>query len=300
MKRFLYPLLRTLLLSAPDGLLAGTGPVELGRGRVILRGSDGVLLDAPYLSTQDYIVDKMLDLVKLRDGDVVYDLGCGDGRIIVAAARRARIRGIGIDIDPGRIAESHANARAAHVSNRVSFLKQDLFDTDLREATVVTICLLTEVNLRLRPKLFRELVPGTRIVSHNFGMGDWKPDEEVFLSLDEHGFHDLYVWVVPANASGLWTGRHNGHTYRLSLRQRFQGIEGTITVEEGTVLPLTEGAIMGEAIHFTAGTKEGQTTRVIFEGTVKGDVMEGVVRGTDGLRRPWKATRDPSTVSWIE
>ena len=134
----------------------------------------------------------MLELAGVTGGDVVYDLGCGDGRIVIAAARTWRVRGVGIDIDPARIDAARANARSAAVSDLVRFEVNDLFDADIHGATVVALYLLPDVNVRLRPTLLRELRPGTRIVSHNFGMGDWKPDKEKVVA-GEH----IYLWTVP-------------------------------------------------------------------------------------------------------
>jgi SAM-dependent methyltransferase len=153
--------------------------------------------EVPYVPTPHRVVEEMLRLANVGKNDVVYDLGCGDGRIVIAAAQKFGARGVGVDIDPERIKESNANAHQAGVSDRVRFLQQDLFETDLSEATVVTLYLLPEVNLRLRPKLLRELKPGTRIVSHNYDMGDWEPERVVELPGTDQD-HIIYYWVVPA------------------------------------------------------------------------------------------------------
>lgn len=152
--------------------------------------------DVPYVSTPQNVVDEMLKLANVTKDDVVYDLGCGDGRVVITAVKKfgAR-RGFGVDIDPQRIAESNANAKAAGVTDRVKFVVQDLFQTDLKDATVVTLYLLPEVNLRLRPKLFSELRPGTRVVSHSFDMGDWTPQKTVTV---QPGGQRLMLWTIPA------------------------------------------------------------------------------------------------------
>ena len=159
--------------------------------------------DVPYVPTTDEAVLAMLKLADVKKTDVVYDLGCGDGRIVIAAAKNLGARGVGIDINPVRIGEAKANAKRAGVENMVRFEENDLFQADFHEASVVTLFLLPEVNLRLRPKLLQELKPGTRIVSNTFDMGDWKaekeatvgnPDEQTYLS------HRLYLWIVPARA----------------------------------------------------------------------------------------------------
>jgi SAM-dependent methyltransferase len=157
--------------------------------------------DVPYLPTTEEAVVAMLKLADVKSTDVVYDLGCGDGRIVVAAAKNLGARGVGIDIDPVRIAEAKANAKKAAVDNLVQFEENDLFQADIHEASVVTLFLLSSVNLKLRPKLLGELKPGTRIVSNTFGMGDWQPDKELTLeqrSDDDGPFSQkLYLWIVP-------------------------------------------------------------------------------------------------------
>jgi SAM-dependent methyltransferase len=153
-------------------------------------------LDVPYVPTPETVVDKMLTMAAVTKDDVVYDLGCGDGRIVITAAKKYGARGVGVDIDPQRIRESNANARKADVEDRVTFQRQDLFKLDLREATVVTLYLLPKINLKLRPKLFEELRPGTRIVSHDFDMGDWKPEKTVKLT-DQGTEHTVYFWTIP-------------------------------------------------------------------------------------------------------
>jgi ribosomal protein L11 methylase PrmA len=148
--------------------------------------------DVPFVPTPERVVAKMLELAKVGPQDVVYDLGSGDGRIVIAAAKRYGARGVGIDIDPDRIKEARANARKAGVEQRVRFRQGDLFQAKIGDATVVTIYLLSGINRRLRPKLLSELKPGTRIVSHAFDMGDWKPEKE----LDVDG-RKVYFWTIP-------------------------------------------------------------------------------------------------------
>ena len=164
---------------------------------------------APYIGTPPEIVELMLKVAKVTKDDVVYDLGCGDGRIVIAAARKYGARGVCIDIDPQRIREARENARKAGVEDRLEFVQQDLFDSDLKGATVVTLFLMKSLNMRLRPKLLRELRPGTRVVSHAFDMGDWKPSKEVEVS-GGRTWGKVYYWVIPlAPASGAG-GRKGG------------------------------------------------------------------------------------------
>jgi SAM-dependent methyltransferase len=155
-----------------------------------------VKLDVPYVPTPEAVVERMLEMAKVRGGDLLYDLGCGDGRIVIMAAQKYGARGVGYDIDPQRIAESNENAKKAGVTDRVRFVRGDLFAADLSDASVVTLYLLPAVNLKLRPKLLRELKPGTRVVSHNYGMGDWDPREISEVEV-EGTTHFIYSWVVP-------------------------------------------------------------------------------------------------------
>ena len=157
--------------------------------------------DVHYVPTPEEVVAEMLKLANVGKDDVIYDLGCGDGRIVITAAQKYGARGVGIDIDPERIKESNENARKAGVTDRVKFLQQDLFTTDFREATVVTLYLLPALNLKLRPKLLSELKPGTRIVSHAFDMGDWKPEKVVNVPSDVDQERTVYFWVVPAGGA---------------------------------------------------------------------------------------------------
>jgi ribosomal protein L11 methylase PrmA len=152
--------------------------------------------DVVYVPTPEAVVAEMLKIANVTKDDILYDLGSGDGRIVIAAAKQFGTRGVGIDIDPARIKEANENAKLAGVADRVTFLEQDLFETDIHEATVVTLYLLPELNLRLRPKLWKELKPGTRIVSHLFDMDDWRPDKEAQID-----GHEVYFWVIPENAA---------------------------------------------------------------------------------------------------
>jgi ribosomal protein L11 methylase PrmA len=153
--------------------------------------------DVIFVPTPQNVVDEMLKLAKVTKNDIVYDLGCGDGRTVVTAAKLGA-RAVGIDINPERIKESQENAKAAGVTGRATFRNEDLFEADIHEATVVTLYLLNSLNLKLRPKLWKELKPGTRIVSHSFDMGDWKPEKEV-----EVDGRRIYFWTVPANPPAL-------------------------------------------------------------------------------------------------
>jgi len=151
--------------------------------------------DVPYVPTPPEVVETMLKLGEVKKGDIVYDLGCGDGRIVIMAAQKFDARGTGVDLNPERIKEAEENARKAGVSDRVRFIEKNLFDVDIHDATVVTLYLLPDVNLKLRPKLLRELKVGTRILSHQFDMVDWKPDKKVEVS-----WRSVYLWTVTEKA----------------------------------------------------------------------------------------------------
>jgi SAM-dependent methyltransferase len=175
-----------ILLSA---FVAGQGAPEKRR------------LDVPYVPTTDEGVAAMLTLADIKPSDVVYDLGCGDGRIVIAAAKKFGARGVGVDIDPARIREANENVKKAGVEKLVRFEEKDIFQTDIHDANVVMLFLLNSINLKLRPKLLRELRPGTRIVSNTFDMGDWKPDREAAVDGTDDGTslsQYLYLWKVPA------------------------------------------------------------------------------------------------------
>jgi SAM-dependent methyltransferase len=152
-----------------------------------------IQINPPYVRTPDNVVDAMLKLAGVKKTDVVYDLGCGDGRIVIAAAKDYGARGVGIDIDPERVQEARENARKARVDALVKFEVNDLFDADIHNASVVALYLLPDVNLRLRPKLLKDLKPGTRIVSHDFHMGDWKPDKQALVDVGSK----IYLWTIP-------------------------------------------------------------------------------------------------------
>ena len=179
-------------------------------------------LDVPFVPTDDEVVEAMLDLANVGPKDVLYDLGSGDGRILITAARDRNTRGIGIDIDPMRIADALEYAGWARVEYLVDFVEDDIFTADFSEATVVTLYLLESVNRQLRPRLLNELRPGTRVVSHAFDMGDWKPDEWRNLN----GIN-IFKWIVPARVAGVWEwGRADGKRYRVELQQKYQEVTG--------------------------------------------------------------------------
>ncbi len=281
--------------------------------------------EVPYVPTPEEVVEEMLRIAHVGENDVLYDLGCGDGRIVITAAKKFGCRGVGIDIDPQRIKESRENAIKEGVSKRVQFYQMDLFEADISEATVVTLYLLSKVNLRLRPKLFKELNPGTRVVSHAFNMGNWEPDtsssvrtsdywnEYIVDYWDEYSvnywdFHMVYFWVIPANASGTWKLRiqdiPGSNELTLKFDQEFQQVTGK-AIDGNSSIPvyIKDGKIKGNMLQFTIDRKRrGSTESMHFEGFVQGNIMQGTleIEGSPGKKKiKWKAMRDILTLRSI-
>ena len=260
-RRFPIQLMRGLSAIASVGAFAA--PPALPGGFVGMAAAKAAEFDVPYVPTPEHVVRKMLDMAAVGPSDFVIDLGSGDGRILVAAARDRGARGLGVDIDPKRVREAHAIARLEGVSDRVSFRQQDLFSTSIRDATVVTLYLIPSVNLRLRPKLLTELRPGTRIVSHAFDLGDWEPDR-----MEESEGATLYHWIVPAEVGGRWrltTGA--GEPMEIQLDQKFQKVTGSGVGRDGRAVRITGVRLAGSRISFTADYGMGER---LFVGEVDG------------------------------
>jgi len=255
----------------------------------------------PFVPTSHERVEQMLRIANVNEDDIVYDLGCGDGHIVITAAKEFGAKGVGIDINPVRISKSKENAIKEGVTDKVRFIKQDLFEANISDATVVTLYLTKLVNFKLRPKLLRELKPGTRIVSNYFDMGEWKPDQPEIS--DIYSNYSIYFWVVPANVSGTWewtlsAGTEKRH-YTLHLYQRFQEVNGNLTAEELNI-PVNNITIRGDRLQFTTEEEIGdQKVTQIFEGLVNGNLIEGTVvteAKTFFNKSDWKAKRDPTTM----
>lgn len=209
-----------------------------------------VILDVPYVPTDEKIVHAMLDLAEVTSQDVLYDLGCGDGRIVVAAALERNTHGVGIDIDPMRITEAIEYAGHTGVEYMVRFYEGDLLEVDFSAATVVTLYLLDLVNVQLRPRLLDELRPGTRIISHAFDMGDWKPDQR-----QNCGSISIYKWVVPAKVAGTWEWQiTTGETYRVELKQKYQQLTGKAWID-GEEAQLKNALIHGDLLELVVSKK---------------------------------------------
>lgn len=253
------------------------------------------LPDVQFQATPQEVVEKILEMAKVTKDDTVYDLGCGDGRFVVTAAKKYGTRGVGIDIDPKRIQESQKKAIEAGVTDRVRFIEDDLFTTPINEATVITLYLGQELNVKLRPKLLRELKPGSRVVSYAFDMGDWKPDATL------SPFH-LYLWVIPADVAGVWRWsvpiQKDDRPYALRFKQNFQEVSGHVTTQEGRRIRIKEAELTGDRLNFTVRYNEGNKQEVVmqFEGLVSGDTIHGNVEVTGGPlagKYNWTARRNP-------
>lgn len=232
--------------------------------------------DVVWVPTPDELVEVMLNMAKVNSGDYLIDLGSGDGRTVIAAAKRG-VHALGVEFNPEMVALSKKNAENEGVSDFAEFRAGDLFECDLTKATVITMFLLPEINLKLRPKIL-ELKPGTRVVTNTFTMGEWDPDYEITTEENWNSWNTAYLWIVPARVEGLWkTG-----TSELTIRQEFQIIRGTLTTD-GKAFNIMDGRLSGNDITFKADKK-------LYIGTVK----EGTILGTvsdESNKSDWYATR---------
>lgn len=250
--------------------------------------------DVQWVPTPQDVVDRMLELAGVDGNDLVYDLGAGDGRIIITAATRYGARGVGIDIDPERIADARENAEAAGVQGQVEFRQADLFETDLSEATVVTLYLLNSLNRRLRPKLLSELEPGTPVVSHAFDMGEWQPDHTE--SIDGRV---VYLWIVPARVDGHWElalrGDESQAPIELQIQQDFQILNGAAGNAHAHGL-IEEGRVEGDRVSFVLAGQDLPQRR--FTGRVNAAGIAGMAEPLDGAGAAleWTARRVSTAV----
>lgn len=241
--------------------------------------------DVPFVPTPEPVVKEMLRLAKVDAKDVLYDLGSGDGRIVVTAAKEFGTRGVGVDIDPERVADGREAAKRAGVTDKVRFIEGDLFKVDLRPATAVTLYLLPAINLRLRPKLLEELRPGTPVVSHDFDMGDWAPEQKVAV-----GRSTVYRWTIPARVAGKWeyrvpagAGREEQH--RLNLTQEIQKIDGNVEID-GKSFSIEDGRVNGAHVSFKVKRPlNGKEVTQKFEGNVEGGRIVDLTAVVDGQAR---------------
>jgi SAM-dependent methyltransferase len=240
--------------------------------------------DSPYVATPEQIGVEMLRIAGVGRGDVVYDLGSGDGRLVIAAARDFGARSVGVELNPELVQTSRERAAMAGVADRARFLWQDIFETPLDDASVVALYLREDVNLRLQPKLL-QLAPGTRIVSHDFRMGAWVPDHVEKVRGPER-VHTIYLWTVPADVVGRWTGTLRGRAGErpavLDLAQRYQQLIGTLHLD-GTQTLIT-GQVEGTRLTILAD-------RMTLVARVEGEEAKGDLSGPDGAIGRWTARR---------
>lgn len=261
-------------------------------------------LDTPYVPTPQPVVDRMLGLAKVRSGDMLIDLGSGDGRMVITAATKYGARGFGVEIDPRLVQRSNEAAAKAGVAGRVKFLQQDLFKTDFHEADVLTLYLLPDVNLALRPKILAELKPGARVVSHDYGMGDWRPDAQETVSAPDKTVgvrkeSQVYLWTVPAKVEGEWaldlTANGKTRRMRLSLKQRYQFVSGSVSVPGEKAVPLYDGEVHGDELQLVLPAGIAGQEPLGLTGRVTG-ISAGGTAGTaprsDGT---WSARREYSS-----
>lgn len=264
----------------------------LARAGAVFSQDTGPVHPAPYVPSPRVTVDEMLRLAAVGPTDVVYDLGSGDGRVVIAAAKKFGARGVGIEIDVRLVGQSHMNAAHAGVADRVRFVKQDLFETALDEATVITLYLSPNLNLKLRPALLR-LRPGTRIVSHASDLGEWKPDRRTSIR------KDVFLWIVPAQVSGRWRARigstPNARGLELEFSQRFQEVSASARLD-GVAARVWETRLESDRLSFVIAQDLGtdDEASLYFEGKVSGALIEGSVsRGVGSARavQTWRAER---------
>ena len=253
----------------------------------------------PYVVTPMEIVERMLRMAEVKKGDYLIDLGSGDGRIVIEAAKRGA-RGLGVDLDPSLVKHATENALRAGVQDRTQFLAKDIFDTDLSQATVVAFYLLPEFNAKLMPRLLA-LKPGTRIVSHDGGIGAWPADETLEMRTPEKpvgvgGTSRVDLWVVPADAKGAWTGElpTHGGAWKFAVKQSFQMLDIDVWAD-GRQLLVRNSRLRGEEIKMVVtGQVRGRFWHHLFTGQVRGERIEGEVIISDGNQQrthPWNATR---------
>jgi SAM-dependent methyltransferase len=248
--------------------------------------------DVHFVPTDTTKVREMLAAAEVDSKDLVYDLGCGDGRIVIMAVKKYGARGVCVDIDPVRIKQSRNNADTAGVTRRIEFIEGDLFQQDLSKASVVTLYLLPSLNERLRPKLFKELRPGTRIVSNAFDMGAWKADRTLNIKTFSGMQSYAFLWILPADVSGEWRLEPeggSGKAYTLDLKQKYQEVSGT-AASGGKAIPLASVTVKGDRLSFVLRDGAGEGQGVTFTGQVNGNRASGTAKGNDG-GWSWTAVR---------
>ena len=256
-------------------------------------------LDVPYVTTPLKVVHTLLKLGSVGPSDFLIDLGSGDGRIVITAAKEYGARGFGVDLNEKLVNLSKKYAIAEGVAKRADFFVKDIFKTDIHAATIVSMYLLNEVNLELRPKLLKELKPGTRIISHDFHMGSWRPDKMVLLDMEKYYRDDtiLYLWTVPAKVAGQWqwqlSFQGEYQNFDLEIEQYFQDIRGEV-YNQNQKLFIFNPLLKGDQIRFALISEMGdRMIRQDYSGRIQGDIIDGTVQlsGTvDNTILKWRAS----------
>ena len=272
----------SVLLGFAILLTAGTPRAQTGATYEPTFGQEGK--DVIWVPTQPATIERMLRMAQVTAQDVVVDLGSGDGRIAIAAARDFGARAFGYEYNPDMVEYSKREAAKAGVANRVEFRKADIFDTDFSHATVITMYLLPQLNLQLRP-IILNMRPGIRVVSHQFDMGDWKPDE-----VSDMTGRRISFWLVPAKVEGDWKLSFPGRNYTLTLRQEFQMISGWVAPGPGQI-GLRDAVLTGAAIRFSVVDEHGKL--LAFSGSVDGNRINGTVTPRGGKPEPFSASKTP-------
>jgi precorrin-6B methylase 2 len=241
--------------------------------------------DVVWVPTPEELVAAMLDMAGVTPADYVIDLGSGDGRIVIAAAKRGA-RALGIEYNPDMVELSKNNALKEGVAGKATFVQGDIFEADFSQATVLTMYLLSSLNMKLRPKIL-EMKPGTRVVSHAFDMEDWEPDRSVTAD-----GRTAYLWIVPAKVEGVWTWRTPSGPAELTLRQTFQKIGGSLRAG-AREFALRNAKLEGDRISFSVD--ENPSSAREYSGRVQGNVIAGVVRSANGAQADWRAERRSAT-----
>ena len=255
--------------------------------------------DVPYVPTPMNVVQAMLDLAKIGADDFVIDLGSGDGRIVIAAAKQRGARGFGVEIVPSLVNDAQREAARQAVSDRVRFHAENLFLTDIGKATVLTVYLYPNILHQLRPRIFEQLKPGARVVSHEFDFGNWKPDAQVRVSVPDKPYgppvSDVYLWIVPANAAGRWQWSAPddaaGLMWAVEVKQTFQALGGSVRAG-GKPARIEHLRLRGADIALTVSSHEdGREVRRELAGVISGDTIRGTMRSSSEPDAPWQATR---------
>ena len=264
-------------------LLGLAGAAVLGRAGGSVASDEAPDVKVPYVPTPWPVVAAMLELGEVGPRDLLIDLGSGDGRLVIEAARARGARGLGVELDADLVQVSQSEARRLGVADRVRFLRQDLFETDLTPATVITLYLLPPVMMALRPRLATGLAPSTRIVSHDFTLGDWVPDRGMKIDVPEKSYgppySTIHLWVVPAFVQGRWQGRFGSgsaeQAWALDLQQQFQRVSGTMTVR-GRTARIDSAELSGRRVVVAALIEgAGGRERHQFQGEVRAGLLEG-------------------------